>query len=146
MPYWLDHLIVALILIAAPVDGAFERRRLQREIASGKPNAKLEAYARIIRWQWGAAIVLLSFWISSGRSLATLGILVPHGARFLAAMLLVVAITALLEKQVRQATTSADFASKVREAAASLSFVTPSTQPELRRFTLVGITAGIVEE
>ena len=34
----------------------------------------------------------------------------------------------------------------MREAAASLSFLTPSTPAELQRFSWLGVTAGIVEE
>ena len=146
MPGWIDHLFVALILVAAPIDSVVELRRLQRDIAEGKPNAKFDAYARIMRWQWAVAVILLVSWVLAGRSITSLGIVVPQGTRFLLATLLVTAITFVLARQVRSARRSVEFAATVREAAASLAFVTPSTYPEMRRFTWVGITAGIVEE
>ena len=146
MPGWIDHLLVAWFLVAAPIDSMVELRRLKRDIAAGRPNAKLDAYARILRWQWGITVVLLACWVLSRRSMASLGILVPQGTRFLLAALLVAAITFMLANQVRAAQRSVELAAKVREVAAPLAFVMPLTHAEMRRFTWVGITAGIVEE
>jgi membrane protease YdiL (CAAX protease family) len=146
MPVLIDHLLVALVLVAAPIDGAFERRRLEREIAAGKPDAKLEAYARIIKWQWGSAVVLIAYWLFSRRPLSDLGFSVPQGAGFLFGALIVAAFTFLFVRQIRAVRQNPEFAAQARQAAASLSFMTPTTAPELQRFSWLGITAGIVEE
>lgn len=146
MPGWFDHLLVALVLVAAPIDGTRERRRLQRELNAGNPDARLEAYARIMVWQWSGAAVLILFWVLSGRSFRMLGVQAPDGPGFISAAVLVIAITVFFANQVRAARGSAEFAARVRAAAASLSFVTPSTPAELSRFTRLGLTAGIVEE
>ena len=146
MPAWFDHLLVALVLVAAPIDGALERKRLQRDLDAGIPTAKLDAYARIIAWQWGAATFLLVVWMVTGRSFRTLGVESPGGSGFALASAVVLTIAMFLVNQAGMARKNPDFAAKVREAAASLSFITPSTPAELRRFTFLGITAGIVEE
>ena len=146
MPGWIDHLFVALVLVAAPIDGARERRRLQRELDTGNVNARLEAYARVMVWQWSGAAVLILFWVLSRRSLRMLGIQAPDGMGFIVASIVVIAIMVFLANQVRTAKESAEFATRVRRAAASLSFVTPSTPAELSRFMGLGLTAGVVEE
>lgn len=146
MPGWIDHLFVALVLVAAPIDGARERRRLQRELDAGNVNARLEAYARVMVWQWSGAAVLILFWVLSRRSFRMLGVQAPDGMGFVVASILVIAITVGLANQARMARGSAEFAARVREAAASLSFMTPSTPAESSRFTWLGLTAGVVEE
>ena len=146
MPGWIDHLLVALVLVAAPIDAVRERRRLERDLAAGNANARLKAYGRIIAWAWVGPAVLILFWVLSGRSFRMLGVQAPEGMGFIVASILVIAITVFLANQVREAKGSAEFAARVREAAASLSFLTPSTPAELQRFSWLGVTAGIVEE
>ena len=146
MPGWIDHFLVALVLVVAPLDAIRERRRLERDLAAGNANARLKAYGRIIAWAWVGPAVLILFWVLAGRSFRMLGVQAPEGMGFIVALILVIAITVLLANQVRAAKESAEFAARVREAAASLSFLTPSTPAELQRFTWLGVTAGIVEE
>ena len=57
MPGILDHLIMLLIIVGAPLDGVIERRKMARAESTGAPGAKLVGYARIMRWRWGAAAV-----------------------------------------------------------------------------------------
>ena len=146
MPGWIDHFLVALVLVWSPIDAIRERRRLERALAAGNPNARLEWYTRIIAWAWAGPAVLMLLWVLSGRSLRMLGIEAPEGMRFIVASIAVLAITVFLANQVRAVKGSAGFAARVREAAGSISFMTPSTPAELQRFTWLGVTAGITEE
>ena len=93
MPGWIDHLLVALVLIGAPIDALRERRRLERDLAAGNANARLKEYGRIIAWAWVGPAVLILFWVLSGRSFRMLGVQAPEGMGFIVASILVIAIT-----------------------------------------------------
>jgi uncharacterized protein len=145
VPGLLDAILVALIVIGAPIDGAFERRRLERAIASGDPNARLDAYRRVIRWGWIAAAVLLAFWLLAQRPADRLGLGLTVDVRFGIAAGIAITVIGLMAAQARAAARPA-VAEQVRAAAESVLYLLPATQAELRGFTWVGITAGIVEE
>lgn len=145
MPGLVDHLVVAILLLAMPFHGLREFRRLTVSLAD-TPEARLDAYRRIIGWQWSAALVLLVLWQVLGRPLSALGIRLPQDDGFLLAAAVAAAVVILLAIQNGTVKRRPAAAAKVRAAAEPLREMLPSTPRELERFSWLGVTAGIVEE
>lgn len=146
MPGLLDFVICAAIVVLVPIGTISDHRRLARAIAVGDPNARLNAYGRGLSYQWAFAAGLLVMAGIRGIEPRALGLGMPSGRGFVIASVIGVVITLLLLAQMRAALTRPAVAEQVREAAAPLKDMLPSTPAELRRFTWVGITAGVVEE
>jgi membrane protease YdiL (CAAX protease family) len=146
MPGPFDLLLCAAISVLAPIGAVRDRRRLMRDLAAGKPNALLKTYARVLKYQWTIAAGFLVMAVVRGIELRGLGLGMPSGRGFAIAAAIGAVITLLFLQQMRAALTRPAVAEQVREAAASLSYMLPATEPEMRRFTWVGITAGVVEE
>jgi membrane protease YdiL (CAAX protease family) len=146
MPTLFDAVVVALLVLVVPIGAVIELRRLERDVASGKLDARLRMYRSTMRWQWGTAALLLAGWVAAGRSLAHLGIEWPRGWRFWACAALALVVIAALLAQRRAAERRPEFAARVRDAAGPITFMLPASPNELRLFTWLGITAGIVEE
>jgi membrane protease YdiL (CAAX protease family) len=146
VPGLLDHIFVALIVAGIPLKGVFERRRLMTSQAVGEPRAKLDAYSRIIAWQWSAAAVLAMYWWYAGRSFGALGLRAPTWIGLLVSVAVVSVLVSLLLAQVRSVKLRPEVADGVRQQTEALVFMLPRTPVELRRFTWLGVTAGIVEE
>lgn len=144
MPGWIDHVLVVLLLATLPFHGVHELRRLKLSLSG--PEARLEAYRRIITSQWLAAAVLLGFWLLVRRPWGALGIRAPAGSGFAVAAVVVAVLIAGMAIQLRGVRRDPDGPRKVRNAAGPLLDLLPATPAELRRFTWLGVTAGIVEE
>lgn len=146
MPALLDFVILALIVIVIPLRAIAERRRLQSALAAGISDAKVQAYRRIMTWQWAAALVLIGAWLGTGRALAFLGIVRPSGYGFLVGLGVALVVSVVLIVQLQATLRRPKVAEQIRAAAAALTYILPSTSRELRLFTWLGVTAGIVEE
>jgi membrane protease YdiL (CAAX protease family) len=146
LPGPLDHLFIAIIIAGIPLKGVFHRRKLMKSLERGEPYSKLNAYSTAMAWQWGAAAVLAVYWWSSGRSFDALGIRAPAASGLVISAAAILLTVTVLFAQVRSIQARPDLAERVRAQTASLAFMLPGTSEELRRFTWLGITAGIVEE
>ena len=146
MPALLDFVLLALIVIVVPLRAVGERRRLQNALTAGVSDAKVQAYRRIMAWQWAAALVLLGAWLGTGRALGLLGIERPRGYGFVAGLVVALVVIVVLVAQLQAVRRRPKVAQQIRAAAAPLTFIVPSTPQELRGFTRLGVTAGIVEE
>ena len=146
MPGPVDLVLVAVLVILAPVVALWERRRLERDLAAAVPRARLAAYRRIMLMEWGTAAVLLVLWAAAGRELALLGIRPPNGRGFGIAAAVTLAVVILLVVQLRAVRQRPQVAAQVRAAAAPMSYLLPATAGELHRFGWVSLTAGLVEE
>lgn len=146
MPGLLDFAVLTLIVILTPLRAIAERRRLQNALTAGVTDAKVQAYRRIMAWQWAAALILLGAWLGTGRALSLLGIERPRGYGFVAGLVVALVVIVVLVAQLQAVIRRPKVAEQIREAAASLTFILPSTRRELRLFTRLGVTAGIVEE
>ena len=146
MPALLDFVLVALFIIVVPLRAAAERRRLESALAAGVADAKVRSYRRIMTWQWVVALILLVAWLGIGRELGLLGIVLPSGWGFLAGVGIALALIFVLIGQLQATKRRPKVAEQIRATAAPLTFLLPSTPTELRLFTWLGVTAGIVEE
>ena len=142
----LDHLFIAIIIAGVPLTGMLQRRELIESLANAAPDAKHRAYSRIIVKQWSAALVLAAYWQFTGRPYDALGLRLPGVTGLVISLVVVTVVVTVLLVQVRSIQARADLAEKVIKQTENLTFMLPTTQSELRRFSWLGVTAGIVEE
>ncbi|KAB2969678.1 MAG: CPBP family intramembrane metalloprotease [Thermoanaerobaculia bacterium] len=145
----LDPLAVALLVVTAvlfPWSGVWEYRRLVRWNASELPDARVRHYNWIAAWEWVSVAVFLSWWFSTGRRAATLGLVLdPSGWQWLAITVGVV-LSALLVLQMISITRSPELLSVVRGKLGVLADMVPRSEREQRAFTRLSVTAGVCEE
>lgn len=121
-------------------------RRLRREVASGAPSARLRWYGQTMVWEWVAALVVLAWWAYAGRPLDALGITAPGGTGFIVCLGLSIATIVLFVVQARAAAREPERVARGLQGLDAIRGFLPHSEPELRRFYQVGLTAGIVEE
>jgi membrane protease YdiL (CAAX protease family) len=141
----LDHLMILVIVVIYPTVGFFSYRRYMRTREATDDRAQL--YNAIMYSQWGLCVAALLLWFALARPAADLGITLQAGDGFLIALLLVGIAVSLLAAQAW----SVGHASEKRLAAmyAGLGeekFLLPTNRRELRRFWMLSLTAGVVEE
>lgn len=138
--------LLILSLVVGPIFGRREFLSLQRHIAEGRTEKRMEAYDSTWRWQWGITTALVAVWLLLGRGLAEIGLTFrPARWELLVIGLAAATVVALLVYSSRIAS-SPDQLDRTREQLGSLVAVAPHSAAEMRRFTWVSITAGICEE
>lgn len=143
---WLDHLLVAVLLVGLPLGAVHSRRSVEREIAAGRPIERRRLYANTMLAQWSLALVAVITWIVAERSWRTLGLgLALHWRFWVAAALTACAVGVLVQQLVR-AHRDPGFAARVAASAKSVEFLLPVNEAEYRAFSALGLTAGLVEE
>ncbi len=143
----IDHTLVVVLLVVQPLYGYLESRRLEAEAQAGQVFDRRRFYRLTAVMEWAFLAVLAAVWLSYGRSVSDLGLLVPGGIGFWIGLGLLVTFTAGLAYAVVAARRASD-AEKVKQARslASLAKYLPHTRPELNTFFGLSVTAGIVEE
>jgi membrane protease YdiL (CAAX protease family) len=146
---WVDWAIAVLLLVVAPIGGIRTRRRFERSVASGQPDARVPPYVWAMVRQWAITLIVLAFWIGLSRPVAALGLVWPAGSAVWWTALIVGLVGGLYALQVTSVRRSADARAKVREQLASrpsVRLILPATPRELRVFAAVAVTAGFCEE
>jgi len=140
-------LIMLLYFVAVvPLLARREMATLNRDIAQGKPDARVRVYRWTMAFQWGVTGVLVAGWLMLDRSLTSMGLeLAADRWQWLAigvasALILVFAIVTIRDSR------DPDKLAEVRTQLGPLLVVTPHSVNELRHFIWVSITAGICEE
>jgi membrane protease YdiL (CAAX protease family) len=142
-----DHALVALLLLAAPVYGWLDYRKLQARLAAGQSVARLREYQATIALQWGLSAVLLLTWFAQDRAAGALGLTVPLDRRSLLGLGVTLAALAFLAYQ-WYAIGRIDEADRARLRAqlAGARELLPTDDAEHRWFRALALTAGICEE
>lgn len=144
-----DHLLVFATTVVLPVhDLLFWYPRLLRAEPIDMPRARYRAYAESMIAEWGLLAATVGWWAMKGRAWKDLGIAIPGGWGFWLGVSVAVTVIVLVTRQ--RLAVSRDPEPEVREAVMSqlsnLKPLLPHTRRELRRFSLVSITAGVCEE
>lgn len=143
----LDHLFVLLFAIIYPVVGYFSFKRLLRRVARGQQVLRLRLYSATFAGHWllfGIAVVL---WATASRDAATLGFGIEVDVGFVVAAALTAVAVALLIAQLKTAAGAGpDLVDRIHRSFGDLVHVLPHNGNELARFSLLAVTAGIVEE
>jgi membrane protease YdiL (CAAX protease family) len=142
-----DPILVLIVAVAWPLYAALvQYPRLKRGVAAGVPGIRIRAYLQTIAEQWSLVAVTMVLWLTTGRTIAELGLGLMSDWRLWLGVVLVLAVIVLLEAQRRRVTASEglhrEFRSKVEQASALL----PQDSRELSYFSLVSVTAGVCEE
>lgn len=142
-----DHLFVALFAIVYPAVGFVSFRRLLKRVALGQSVARLTLYDATIVGHWLLFAIAVTLWTVASRDARVLGFGLDVGVGLLAAGAVTVAGIVMLVGQLRfAASADADLLERIERSFGSLVHVLPHDRRELARFSLLSMTAGIVEE
>lgn len=139
-----DHAFLVVLALVQPICGALAVRRF---VAAGGEASRARLYFRTLTLEWLTLGVLLTAWVVLERPAAALGLTVPGGAGFLTGAALVLLLVALLIRSWSNVRAMGE-GERGRQVAAlgRLVRLLPQTKRDLRHFTVLSITAGIVEE
>lgn len=143
-PGWLDHGIVAGLLLLQPFLGAWNHARLKAAVAEGRTGVRLRFYRRGIVFEWLLAAVVVAVWFTAGRSAVDLGLL-PSGNPVWSALAGTV-LAAMLVLQARLVRGDAARIDAARRQIAPLRDFLPQSDREDRWFAWLSVSAGICEE
>jgi membrane protease YdiL (CAAX protease family) len=147
MPTFADHAFTFLLVVALPAYAAVSYRRLVRQLATGRTNARLQEYRLTLVVQWSLTVVALLVWLAADRPLSLLGVAVPLDLRSLAGAAVTAACLAFLALQWRATMhMTPDVEASLRGQVASVADLLPRTPDEAAAFRALAVTAGICEE
>jgi len=139
-------IILVLLAVVFPLLGVRDYRLLLRRINEGVADARVQAYKGVLKMHWPLTIGLLAWWLLSGNSLESMGLIpVADGWQWVA---IGVGVFAILAQVIYLAMVSrnADKLTQIKEQMGELSNLAPQTPTENRWFDMVSITAGVCEE
>jgi len=140
-------LVIALLLsIVFPIWGVRDHRLLLHRISNGDVDARVKFYKDVLMWHWPLTIGLLAWWLLSGNSLESAGLVPVADGRQRVAIgvgaLVIIGHVIYLTMVSR----NADKLTAIKEQMGELSNLAPQTGTERRLFDMVSITAGVCEE
>ena len=144
---YLDHLLIVLLFVAQPIQGALESRYYKGQAEAGQPLSRVRFYQQTAVVEWLFLVLLLAAWLDFGRPLAGLGFVLSTGPGFWAGAAVCIAMIVYLVYAWRNAVTAGRAArNRYAKSFGDLVHFMPQTKRELNNFYVVSFTAGIVEE
>lgn len=142
-----DHLMIVLLFVVQPIQGAYAYRRYVARIEAGAPPGLVKQYRITLLVEWAALAALMIAWFALGRPLAALGLTSPGGTGFYVGLLLLLAMTVYLVFAWRRASAATpDERAKFVSSLGNLRHFMPHDRRTYTTFFWLSITAGIVEE
>lgn len=144
---WLDHLFGLLLVLALPLLGSCQYRRMKARLAAGAAAVRVRQYRSIIVEELVLAGVVLAMWLALGRSLSSLAPGAPSaigwtwvgwGAALGGSAFLVAQTVVLLR--------GGEALAEARKQLANVSPFLPRSERELRTFWVLSLAAGVCEE
>lgn len=145
-PQPFDHLLLVVLAVLLPAYGVRSYKRLKRDIAAGRPGARVRIYREDLFLEWIPTIALLVFWALVGRAWSALGLEPLAGWGGWVGAGLTVVLIAVLLAQLRGVRDNPAVRAKLRTQMADVADYIPHDDVEARWFTGLAITAGICEE
>jgi len=139
-------IILLLLAVVFPLLGVRDYRLLLRRTNEGVADARVKFYKGVLVFHWPLTIGLLAWWLLSGNSLESMGLIpVADGWPWAA---IGVGVFAILAQVIYLAIVSrnADRLAEVKKHIGDLAILAPQTPTEDRLFDMVSITAGVCEE
>lgn len=148
MPSLGDHFLVSLIAAAYPLFFTLDwYRRLRPQLETGGIHSRVHFYLRSMIELWVLTLVVLSWWLWSGRTVTAVGLGVPGGWAFWVGVIVVVALAAALGHQVAVVRASAEARAQVRKQFQGVpALMVPRDNRERRTWVGLSLTAGLCEE
>ena len=147
MIHAVDYLALFFLLVVLPLHSVREYRRYVARIESGEPPDRPALYRRTIASMWLMLAVLAATWWLLGRPAELLGFTAPAGTGFWIATAVILAGTMYLFaawQKCRQL--DAAGRKENRAALGTLAHFLPQDDRDLRLFSGLSVTAGVVEE
>lgn len=142
-----DHLLVLLLVVVAPIGAAWSFRALIREIRAGHTGARLRDYRLTVILQWFICLAALAWWFAAGRGAAAIGLTLPLTVRTVVGLVATAVGLGLILVQWRTVSRlEGEALAPLRAQVDSVRELLPHTPAEYRQFRKVAITAGICEE
>lgn len=148
-PSLVDHVLVLCITVLLPVhDLLFWYPRLVRAAPERRARVRGQAYMESMLIEWGLFAAVAGWWFTRGREWAVLGFGLPLGWGFWAGLGVAVGVFVFGTRQRLQLTRNPDRETEqaVMAQLENLRPLLPHTRPEMTRFSMVSITAGVCEE
>jgi membrane protease YdiL (CAAX protease family) len=142
-PKLIDHLLVLLLAVVAPIQA---RREMRALLAAAQPQGRRRAWKFTILSQWGAVAILLAWWLYAGRPLPALGLGPSGGTRLAIGIGVFLVVVGFFGSQLAAVRRRASTREQVRREIAPLEALLPHDPGEVRLFSAVAVTAGICEE
>jgi len=139
-------IILLLLAVVFPLLGVRDYRLLLRRTNEGVADARVKFYKGVLVFHWPLTIGLLAWWLLSGNSLESMGLIpVADGWPWAA---IGVGVFAILAQVIYLAIVSrdADKLMEVKKQIGDLANLAPQTPREDHLFDMVSITAGVCEE
>ncbi len=139
-------IILLLLAVVFPLLGVRDYRLLLRRTNEGVADARVKFYKGVLVFHWPLTIGLLVWWLLSGNSLESMGLIpVADGWPWAA---IGVGVFAILAQVIYLAIVSrnADKLTEVKKQIGDLANLAPQTPREDRLFDMVSITAGVCED
>ena len=144
---WIDWLFIAVFAGAWPAfENLFRLPHVKAAIAAQGSPRRIREYRLIMVLQWSLVAIALALVGFGGRSWASVGLTLPHGAGLWWTIGIVVALALLLRMQGRAATGTDAGRAAVSRQLAPLRWFLPANGPELANFRALSVTAGVCEE
>jgi len=139
-------IIVVLLVVVFPLLGVRDFRILLRQTSEGDANARVKFYKGVLMWHWPLTIGLVGWWLLSGNTLASIGLVpVVEGSQWVSIGIGVIVIVAQVIT-LAMASRDSDKLSAIKEQMGEIASLVPQTHSESRLFDMVSITAGVCEE
>ncbi len=148
MPSLVDHLLVVLIGVVYPLCFTLDwYRRLLPQLKAGGVDSRARSYRRSMIELWVLTLVVLSWWLWSGRAAAVVGLGVPSGWAFWIAAIVTIGLAIVLGRQVATVRSSAEARAQVlKQFRGVAGLMVPRDSHELRLWMGLSLTAGLCEE
>ena len=109
-----DHLLVALIGVVYPVCFTVDwYRRLLPQLMSGGDYSRARLYRRSMIELWVLTLIVLSWWLWTGRAATAVGLGVPSGWAFWIGAIVTIGLAIALGRQVATVRSSAEARAQV---------------------------------
>jgi len=141
-----DFILVSVLVLALPVYGTWEHRRLVQELDLGRSNARLKAYVVTMSMEWLLSLIVISWWVFQRRALSHLGLAFGGGLGWKIGGALTLIACVLLVTQTLVVIRSRQKLGDVQKQIEPLKALIPRDGRELRAFSALSITAGVCEE
>jgi membrane protease YdiL (CAAX protease family) len=148
MPSLVDHLLVVLIGVVYPLCFTLDwYRRLLPQLKAGEVYSRARLYRRNMIELWVLTLVVLSWWLWSGRAATAVGLGVPSGWAFWIGAIVTIGLAIALGRQVATVRSSAEARAQVLKQFSGVpGLMVPRDSHERRLWMGLSLTAGLCEE
>src|SRR5262245_27091918 len=141
-----DHLLVLFIVLGLPLRAYVGMRSLRRAPEAELPGLRRGIWWRAIASQWALTGVTLLLWVSTGRALASLGLVLRPTAGLAGVLVGLATMASLILRQRGAALEDKALREQAPARLASVRPLLPAERRDFPAFALLASTAGICEE